>query len=257
MACASVRSLRRDASGAAILEFTIVAGVMVTVLFGIVEFTHVFYQWNAATKAVQVGTRLAAVSAPVWQEASTLTGMENGATPGQTLATGYAYSVTCSGHDNVNPGTCSMTSGSVASATYNPIAMNTLVFGRGSAACKDPPGTYFGMCDIFDRIAPENVQVTYDNTLAGYAGRPGGIVPTIALQITGLNFQFVFLDDLLDFGAVPIPGLRTTMIAEDMRTSAPTFGGTSGGGTTTGGNGNGNGNGGNSGGNGNGNGNGN
>ena len=136
--------------------------------------------------------------------------------------------------------------------TYDSSAMSTLVFGRGSATCLDPPGTYFGMCDMFSRIEPGNVRVTYTHTDTGYATRPGGLVPTITLELTGLDFEFIFLDNLLGLGPVQIPGLRTTMIAEDMNTAAPSFGGGTGGGGN--GNGNGNGGGGNGGGTGGGNG---
>ena len=57
--------LRSDTEGAAFLEFTMFVGAFFTILFGIIDFTFAFYQWNAATKAVQQGARLAAVSNPV------------------------------------------------------------------------------------------------------------------------------------------------------------------------------------------------
>ncbi len=96
--------------------------------------------------------------------------------------------------------------------------------------CDDAPGTYFGMCDVFRRVNRDNVQITYQHTNTGYATRPGGLVPTITVQIIGLNFQFIFLDDIMglfnnaaDLNQIPIPGLTTTLIAEDMRAGAPTF----------------------------------
>lgn len=224
MAIASKKPLHNDESGAAILEFTVVAGVMITVLFGIVEFSHLYSQWNAATKAVQVGARLAAVSNPVWSNITDLTGLENGGVPGDLLdsSSTYDYKVTCSGLTQ----TCTANVNNVTggfSTDYNIPAMGRLVFGRSGGTCGDPPGTYFGMCDIFSRVRERNVEVIYQHTRTGYATRPGGLVPTITLQLVGIDFQFVFLDDLLGFNNVPIPGLVTTMIAEDMRSGAPTF----------------------------------
>lgn len=263
MVSARFGKLVKDTSGAALMEFTVVASVLFTVLFGILEFTHLFYQWNAATKAVQVGTRLAAVSAPVWQEIAGLTGTENNndADVGTLLDNthGYDYAVTCLGSTT----SCNQLRDNISGNqgyTYDPVAMATLVFGRSGPPCGDAPGTYLGMCDIFNRVDVQNVQITYEHTFVGYGSRPGGLVPTITLQLVDLNFEFIFLDDLLGLNQVAIPGLRTTMIAEDMRTAAPNFGGGNGGNAGNGNGGNGNGNGGNgngNGGNGNGNGNGN
>ncbi len=259
MATDDRRTLSRDEQGAALLEFTVVSGVFLSVLFGVVEFAHVYHQWNAATKATQVGARLAAVSSPVWEGITQLNGTENGGLPGDdlTIAGGYDYSVTCSGATASCTITRDTINGSQAT-NYDSAAMSTLVFGRGSAACSDDPGTYFGMCDMYNRVEPENVRVTYTHTDTGYATRPGGLVPTITLELIGLNFEFVFLDDLLGLGPVQIPGLTTTMIAEDMNTDAPSFGGTpTGGGNGGGNNGGGNNGGGNNGGGNNGGGNGN
>ena len=55
----------RDQRGAVIVEVTIVLTFMFVLVLGGIEFLLLFYQWNAAAKAVQVGARLAAVSDPV------------------------------------------------------------------------------------------------------------------------------------------------------------------------------------------------
>ena len=62
MALVNRKSLRKDQRGTAIMEFSVVAGTLITMLFGIIEFAHLFSQWNAAVKAVQVGARAAATS---------------------------------------------------------------------------------------------------------------------------------------------------------------------------------------------------
>src|SRR5207237_8082060 len=74
---------------------------------------------------------------------------------------------------------------------YDRAAMNTIVFGRGSSSCSDAKSAdNVGMCDIFSRITPANVLIVYAQTGRGYAGRPGGPVPTITVSLQNLPFQF-------------------------------------------------------------------
>ena len=58
-------SLARDEHGATTIEFTLVALMFFMLTFGMVEFSYMFWQYNSASKAAQVGARLAAVSDPV------------------------------------------------------------------------------------------------------------------------------------------------------------------------------------------------
>ena len=51
--------------GAAMVEMAIAMTLLLTLTLGFVDFGYAFYQWNAATKAVQVGARLASISDPV------------------------------------------------------------------------------------------------------------------------------------------------------------------------------------------------
>jgi len=53
------------------------------------------------------------------------------------------------------------------------------------------------MCQIFTRIKPENIVIEYVHTGLGYAGRPGGPIPTIKLSLTGLNYDFLILNGFL------------------------------------------------------------
>src|SRR5207302_348974 len=142
----------------------------------------------AATKAVQLGARLAAVSDPVASGLNTIPKMVLGGTVemGSTMPD---FEVTCAG------GSCSCTRGSCPGmGSYSTAAMNTLVFGRGSSACNDATSYYTaGMCDIFPRITAANVRVVYSQTGLGYAGRPAGPVPTISVSLQSLTFQFFFL----------------------------------------------------------------
>ena len=56
-----LKAFRRDESGATIIEAAATMLTFFLILFGIIEFSFLYYQWNAATKAVQYGARIAAV----------------------------------------------------------------------------------------------------------------------------------------------------------------------------------------------------
>ncbi len=74
-----------------------------------------------------------------------------------------------------------------------------------------------GMCDFLSRITPANVVIVYQWTGLGYAGRAGP-VPTITISLQNLQFQFVPLRGL--FGDIAIPGLTTSITAEDLSSNA-------------------------------------
>ena len=76
-----------------------------------------------------------------------------------------------------------------------------------------------GMCDVFTRIRPQNVVIRYQFTGLGYAGRPGGMVPTITVSLKELQFNWVALSGLLGLGPITIPGLKTTITGEDLQGS--------------------------------------
>jgi Flp pilus assembly pilin Flp len=208
----SLTRLVRDESGSTMIEFTIVALLFFMLTFGVVEFGYLLFQWNSASKAVQLGARMAAVSDPVWQQLLTV---KDTGTPGGPWT--QNYDVTCRGQ------TAGCTGSAPVAMTYITANMQRLVYGRGGgtscgnvAADNGDPG----MCDIFDRITPANVNVRYQNTGLGFAGRPGGPVPTITLTLSGLTFQFFALGALLNFGDLPMPEFKVTMTGEDLSAAA-------------------------------------
>lgn len=215
----AMQRLWRDEAGGALVEATVLIPILFVFLFGLVDFLYAFTQWTAATKAVQVGARLAAVSDPV---ATGLTGTTNIATSavnGTTVAVGDPmpdFEVTCAS------GGCTCTRGSCPSmGTYSSTAMDTILFGRGSTACNDATNYYnAGMCDIFQRIAAANVRIVYDQTGLGYAGRSAGPVPTIAVSLQNLTFQFYFLNGLMGFANIAMPAFTTTVTGEALSSAA-------------------------------------
>jgi len=204
--------LMRNETGTTTIEFTIAMLLFFMLTFGLVEFGYLLFQWNSAAKAAQFGARMAAISDPVWTPLTTLTSTGTAGGPWQT-----AFNVTCSGTNaSGSNGTCGG-----STTEYDATAMQRLVFGRGDTTCGtigtdgDP-----GMCDLFERITPENVNIKYQNTGLGFAGRPGGPVPTVTLSLTGLTYQFFALGALLGFGDVTMPPFTVTMTGEDLSAAA-------------------------------------
>jgi hypothetical protein len=204
----------RDETGAVLVEISILLPIVITILCGSIDFLYAFYQWNAAAKAVQVGARIAAVSDPVAAGLNDLTNLVvlSGSVAPRRPMPGFTF--TCDGR--VEACTCSGNCPGISANPYNATAMNRLIFGRGSSSCTDAT-TYYatGMCDILPSITAANVRIVYTQTGLGYAGRPGGPVPTITVSLQDLQFQFFFLSYLLGRN-IPIPAMTTTITAEDL-----------------------------------------
>jgi hypothetical protein len=98
--------------------------------------------------------------------------------------------------------------------------MDAIVYGRGDTSylCGNATSARdLGMCDVFGRIGRQNVIVRYQYTGLGYAGRPGGMVPTVTVSLIGLQFDWVAMSSLVPgVGPITIPGLRTTITGEDL-----------------------------------------
>jgi Flp pilus assembly pilin Flp len=211
----------RDQRGSVMVEVTIMLSITLVLVLGAIDFLLLFYQWNAAAKAVQMGARLAAVSDPV---ASGLNGLSH-AVVSASVPPGAAmpkFIITCEGRTATC--TCNSVRACRGVKGYDSAAMNTVVFGRGSSSCADAKSAdQVGMCDIFPRITPANVKIVYAQTGLGYAGRPGGPMPTITVSIQNLPFQFYFLGGLIGFRNLQIPASTVSITAEDLSSRAPTF----------------------------------
>jgi len=210
----------RDEAGGPLVEAAVLIPILFVFSMGSVDFLNALQQWNSATKAVEVGARIAAVSDPVANGLNTLS--TNAVTAGLANlgAPMPAFTVTCNG---AGSGTCSCSDVvcSGVAISYNATAMNRIVFGRdGNGTCGDATSYYnAGMCDIFSPIAAANVQIVYTQTGLGYAGRPTPI-PTITVSLQGLTFQFFFLGGLSGLGNIQIPPLTTTISGEALTSSA-------------------------------------
>jgi TadE-like protein len=217
----SAKYFSRDQQGSVMVEVTITLSITLVLVFGAIDFLLLFYQWNAAAKAVQIGARLAAVSEPVASGLNNLSQAVVSASvpPGAAMPN---FVVTCDGRTVTC--TCSGVNACRGIKGYDGAAMNTIVFGRGSSSCSDAKsGDGVGMCDIFSRITPTNVKIVYAQTGLGYAGRPGGPTPTITVSLQNLPFQFFFLRGLMGFHDFQIPASTVSLTAEDLSSRAPSF----------------------------------
>jgi hypothetical protein len=199
------RCFAADSSGAAAVEFGLIGGFFILLLFGVIDFGSALFQYNEASKAVQLGARLASVSDPVSSDLATFDGTSIGGEPGQPMP---YYERRCSGATR----TCS------GGGRFDPGALQSIVYGRGNTECPSTPQSFPPMCRIFPRIRPENVAVDYVHSGIGLAGiqgiRPS---PTITVRLVGLNYDFMVLGDLLNLPAISMSGLSATATAEDLQ----------------------------------------
>ena len=202
----TIAKLYSDERGGVLVESTVMLTILFIFTLGSVDFLMAMYQWGAATKAVQHGARIASVSAPVDSTFPSITGMEGGVAVG-TFPPATFTARACAG-TNASSGTCT------PSGTYDVAAMNTIVNGRKSLGTCTVSGSYCaGMHDMFYRVKPENVRVTYSYSGIGFAGRPYAQVPSIEVTLINLPFQFYFIGWL--FPARNIQPVATAM-GEDL-----------------------------------------
>ena len=213
-----VRHFARNTVAASMVEFSIIAFVMLLLTGGIMDFGVAMFQWNAATKALQQGVRLASVSTPVASGLTTMTGIGGSVVAGGLFP---AFRITCT-PTSATAGTCTCTSGSCSGVGFSGTGLQTILYGRGENACGTvASGQLAGMCDMFWRIEPQHVRIIYEQTGLGFAGRPGGPVPTITIELTGLTFNLPFLNNLMGLPAFLIPAMSTSATGEDLSTAAP------------------------------------
>ena len=203
--CAAVRALAGDRRGSAAMEYAVVGPIFLVASVGIAEVGNAFWQWNAAIEAVSVGLRRAAISDPVSSDITTMTGLGGTLIPGDPMP--YFQRI-CSG------ATASCSDGGV----YDRAAMNALVYGPGRTSCET--GTVLSMCDVLPAIRPENVVVEYVQTGLGFAGRPGGPVPTITIRLEDLPIRWVLIGAIFGLDDVALPPISTSTTGEDLNSAS-------------------------------------
>jgi Flp pilus assembly protein TadG len=200
-----------DETGAVFVEFAIMIPVVVMIVCGSIDFLYAFYQLNAAAKAVELGARIASVSDPVAAGLNNLpnAAVLNGAVPEGPLP---PFTVTCGDERCSCSGTCT----GMTDNPFDSAAMNRIVYGRNATSCGNFAADHtIGMCNLLPSITPADVVIVYTQTALGYAGRPGGPVPTITVSLQNMRFQFFFLTPLLGVH-IAMPPVTASVTAQDL-----------------------------------------
>ncbi|WP_245451087.1 TadE/TadG family type IV pilus assembly protein [Borborobacter arsenicus] len=197
------------------VEMTLAVTLLLILTLGFVDLGHAYFQWNAATKAVQVGARLASISDPV---ATAVTKAGPIDVPGRPMVPG-----------DFGPFECKYT-GSAPSCSngsdFSPDNFSRIFRGdvprQDNDSCTAPGVNQRpGICHFFPGLRRNNVVISYSASGLGYQTRQAGTVPTITVSLQNVNFQFFFLNGLLGFGNIVMPSMLSTVTGEDMRNGPP------------------------------------
>ena len=163
-----------------------------------------FWQWNTAQQAARKGARLAATSAPVASDLISMTGVGGSVNPGDAMPD---YVKVCSG----DTGICT-------NGTYSHTAMSALIFGPDQDdTCATNTRERSGMCDVYKDVEAANVTVEYRGSGLGIAGYPGQPSPIITVRLTGLEYDFVFLDLIAPSMFKTMPDVEVSVMSEDLK----------------------------------------
>lgn len=210
------RRFHKDENGAAMVEMTITVTLLLILTLGFVDLGHAYFQWNAATKAVQVGARLASISEPV---ATAVTNAGPIDVPGRPMVPDTSF----------GPFECKYTGGAASCSNGGNFSSDNFsrIF-RGDVprqdndTCDAPAlNQRPGMCHFFPGLHRNNVVISYSASGLGYQTRQAGTVPTITVSLQNVNFQFFFLNGLLGFGDIAMPSMLSTVTGEDMKNGPP------------------------------------
>nr|WP_287328117.1 TadE/TadG family type IV pilus assembly protein [Mesorhizobium sp.] len=196
------------------MEMAIVMTLLFTLVLGFVDFGYALYQWNAATKAVQVGARLASISDPV---ATALATAAPTTTPGAPVVAAAYGPFACT--YTAGTGVCS-NGGTFNAANFSRIFRGDTAVTNDDACPALATNQRPGMCHFFPGLRRDNVVITYSATGLGYQTRFGGPVPTITVSLQNRTFQFFFLGALLGFDNLTMPSMLSTVTGEDLKSTA-------------------------------------
>lgn len=209
---------RGDQSGAAMVEMAIAIVLLLTLTLGFVDLANAYYQWNAATKAVQAGARMASISDPIMPA---IAQAGPAAAPGTAVPVG-SYDYLCDGSTSI----CSCigtncVAGAWVANNFDRIFAGDDFASGDDVACGPVANSRPGMCDFYPSLTRQNVLVRYTASGLGYQTRPNGAIPTITVSLQNVTFRFFFLSRLLGFNNIQMPSMLSTVTGEDMRSTAP------------------------------------
>jgi len=210
-----IQRFAKSEDGAAMVEMTIVSTLLFSLVLGFVDFGYAFYQWNAATKAVQVGARLAAISDAVATNLATAGPISS---PGAPIVAGAYGPFVCT--YTAGTGGCS-NGGGFSAANFSRIFRGDTANTNDDACPNLGTNQRPGMCHFFPGLLRSNVVVTYSATGLGYQTRLSGPVPTITVSLQNRTFQFFFLQGLMGFANINMPSMLSTVTGEDIKSTWP------------------------------------
>lgn len=210
-----IRRFAKSEDGAAMVEMAIVSTLLFALTLGFVDFGYALYQWNAATKAVQIGARLASISDPI---ATALTSAAPTTTPGAPVVAAAYGPFVCT--YTAGTGACS-NGGTFNAANFSRIFRGDTANTNNDACPALAANQRPGMCQFFPGLLRANVVITYSATGLGYQTRLGGPVPTVTVSLQNMTYQFFFLGGLMGFNNLTMPSMLSTVTGEDMKASFP------------------------------------
>lgn len=181
-----LRRLPADDTAATLVETTLVFPLVLILTFGLLEFGHAMWQWNAAEKATAVAARYIATRGPLMSGVPDCF-VETTATAGTSCSEvggAEAWTATCSGD---SPGACDpavLTDALAEAQAFAPF------------------------------IEADNFRIDLRGSGMGFVGR-GAPVPLVTVRLQGMTFDFITLDGLLGFGPITMPGFDATIVGED------------------------------------------
>jgi len=192
-----IKALKSRNKGATLVEFSLVLPILFLLIFGIIDFGYILYQYNVAVKSTQIGAQYAATHDSVISGLNDC-GPSNYSAPAGTdcaLVAGYnaSWQITC-------PGGAGCQAGIMTDITTK-------------------------MQEIYPNLDPSTVRVTFSGEPGlGYIGR-GRPVPAITVSIENMQYRYVAIGAFVNwvsnddgFGSsINISSARTTVIAEDLR----------------------------------------
>jgi len=190
------KRLTKDQRGATIVEFTLIFPMLLILTFGIIEMGLLFWQWNSAERATQLGVRTAVTNNSIINPWTSDCGQVS--VPSSVLAGSFCISVPGS-----NTWTVSCDGASLA-ANCDSAAM-ALVVTR--------------MQTIFPRVTQANVIVEFSGAGLGFVGR-GSPIPVVSVSLQNMQYDLIFLDALLGWGSTfTMPPFTATLTGEDLNTA--------------------------------------
>ncbi len=195
----------RSKDGAVTVQAALLTTLFIGFIGSSIEIAYAYWQYNAVQHAARMGVRIAATTDPVADSLTTMTGLSTEVAAGDPLPD---YSITCTG----SLLKCS-------EGSFNEEAFGRIVYGKNNdGLCSATGRETRGMCDYISDIKETNVSVTYQHSGFDTAGNPADVIPLISVKVSGLRFNFLFLDIVTTDRFQTMPDISVTAMSEDLQT---------------------------------------